>query len=255
MKSGITSFPLEVDLNDKFKLLEAEYGSKGFAVLIKLFQHIYSKGYYATWNIDVGCLFMRERCPDMGWQFVSEVVSCAVKRGIFDKTLYEKYGILTSETIQETYFYATQRRKTVEVEKDYLLPVAYKFIENVNISCNYVDKNAKNVNIFKQRKGKETEKETEKENTVVAQNQSETLTGDDYDELCKLIGKEDCDYYIHRVNAFLKKHQGAKFDVKSTILKWHREDGKKNGTQAKPEKTYTSEELNAIFDNLRYEDL
>ena len=82
MKSGITSFPLEVDLNDKFKLLEAEYGSKGFAVLIKLFQHIYSKGYYAKWDIDVGCLFMRERCPDMGWQFVSEVVSCRKARDI-----------------------------------------------------------------------------------------------------------------------------------------------------------------------------
>lgn len=252
MKSGIASFPLEVDLNDKFKLLEAEYGSKGFAILIKLFQHIYSKGYYATWNIDVGCLFMRERCPDMGWQFVSEVVSCAVKRGIFDKTLYEKYGILTSETIQETYFYATQRRKTVEVEKDYLLPIAYKFIGNVNISYKNVSKNAKNVNIFKQRKGKERK---EKESIVVAQNQCEPLTGDDYDELCKLIGKEDCDYYIQRVNAFIKKHPGAKFDVKSTILKWHREDSKKNGTSAKPEKTYTSEELNAIFDNLRYEDL
>ena len=264
MKSGITSFPLEVDLNDKFKLLEAEYGSKGFAVLIKLFQHIYSKGYYATWNIDVGCLFMRERCPDMGWQFVSEVVSCAVKRGIFDKPLYEKYGILTSETIQETYFFATQRRKTVEVEKNYLLPIAYKFIGNVNISYKNVSKNAENVNIFEQRKGKERKG---KESIVVAQNQGETLTGDDYESnpllseseynmVCNTIGKEACDLYVLRVKAFKKAHPDARFDVPSIILKWHNADNKRAEEQAgKVEKTYTSAQLNAITDGLKYEDL
>ena len=41
MKSGIDYFPLDVTLNDKFELIEAEFGLIGFAVVIKLLQKIY----------------------------------------------------------------------------------------------------------------------------------------------------------------------------------------------------------------------
>jgi hypothetical protein len=86
---------------------------------------------------------------------------------------------------------------------------------------------------------------------VVAEN---GLTTDQYSSLCAEIGKADCDYYILRVKAFLKKYPSANFDAYSTILKWHREDKKKTDA-SKVEKTYSSEQLNAMFDNLSYEDL
>ena len=80
------------------------------------------------------------------------------------------------------------------------------------------------------------------------------LTTEQYSSLCADIGKADCDYYISRVKAFLKKHPKANLDVYSTILKWRREDVKSEPT-TKVEKTYTSEQLNAMFENYGYDDM
>ena len=38
MNNGINYFPLNVHLDDKFELIEAEFGLKGFAIVVKLFQ-------------------------------------------------------------------------------------------------------------------------------------------------------------------------------------------------------------------------
>ena len=85
------------------------------------------------------------------------------------------------------------------------------------------------------------------------------LSDDDYDSLCSIITKEETDYYIERVKAFLTKNPDARLTVKATILKWHKEDKAKEKAQAekdKPvEKSYSSEALNALFDNIPYEDL
>lgn len=83
------------------------------------------------------------------------------------------------------------------------------------------------------------------------------LSDGDYDYLCSSLGKEDTDYYIERVKAFLKKKPNAEFDAKATILKWAREDKAKAKAQApgKTEKSYSTEQLNALFDNLTEDDL
>lgn len=86
------------------------------------------------------------------------------------------------------------------------------------------------------------------------------LTTEEYNELVSRLGASDTDYYIQRVLAFKKKKPDAIFDMKSTILKWVREDktsGKartENGAGA-VEKTYTAEALNSMFDNLSTDEL
>ena len=53
-KSGIDYFPLDVSMNDSMKLIEAEFGLKGFAVVVKLWQKIYGgEGYYCEWTEEV----------------------------------------------------------------------------------------------------------------------------------------------------------------------------------------------------------
>jgi len=56
---------------------------------------------------------------------------------------------------------------------------------------------------------------------------------DDYTDLCNQIGKDNCDFYIERVNAFCRKNPMATFDVKTTILKWYRQDKAKDAKNAK----------------------
>lgn len=140
MKSGIDYFPLDVTLDEKFELIEAEFGLTGFGVVVKLLQRIYGgQGYYIEWTKEVALLFAKR--IGLGGNAVSEIVSASIERGIFDKALYEKYQILTSKGIQKRYFEAVGRRKSVEVESKYLLVNVTVFSKNVNI----LDKN---VNIF-----------------------------------------------------------------------------------------------------------
>ena len=59
-KSGLEYFPLDVVLDDKFELIEAEFGLTGFAVIVKLFQKIYGgQGYYCEWTNEVALLFAK----------------------------------------------------------------------------------------------------------------------------------------------------------------------------------------------------
>ena len=156
MKCGLKTFPLSVDLDDGVKLVEAEFGVKGYAVVIKLFQAIFSRGYYMKWDIDTELLFIRDYClSEVGRNLVSEIVACCIRRGVFESTLFDKYQILTSKRIQETFLSATRRNTQVLFEKEYALPVVYTFIENARESGKTVNIFFKNDDIIEQNKGKE----------------------------------------------------------------------------------------------------
>ena len=155
MNNGINYFPLNVHLDDKFELIEAEFGLKGFAIVVKLFQKIYGQqGYYCEWTEDVALLFGKN--VGLGGDAVSEIVRAAIKRGIFDSELYDKYQILTSRGIQERYFEAVSRRREVEVRKEYLLIKVDQIYKNVRILNENVNISSKNVNISEQKKVEES---------------------------------------------------------------------------------------------------
>ena len=140
IKSGLDFFPLDVCLDKKFELIEAEYGLTGFGVIVHLLQEIYGKeGYYIEWTEEVALLFAR-RCG-LGGSVVSEIIEASIRRGMFDKEIYDKYHVLTSRGIQKRYFEAVSRRKSLEVDYNILLVECAKICPNVNIS-------SRNVNIF-----------------------------------------------------------------------------------------------------------
>lgn len=147
-KVGLDYFTLDCCLNDKIKLIEAEFGLKGFAVIVKLWMKIYGeRGYYCEWNDDVAFLFMASiggnSCVDK--KLIDEIVAASIRRGIFSKQLYEQYGILTSKTIQENYFDAVSRRIKVEVKKEYLLVKVGQNFDYVDKKEENVDRNSENV--------------------------------------------------------------------------------------------------------------
>lgn len=167
MKSGIDYFPLDVALDEKFELIEAEFGLTGFGVVVKLLQKIYGgQGYYVEWTNEVALLFAKR--VGLGGGVVSEIVEASVKRGIFDKTLYDKYHILTSKGIQKRYFEAVGRRKSVEVEGVYLLVNAADFSKNASIAVKNVDIFPRNADISQRSKVEESsvEKSRGKESRV-----------------------------------------------------------------------------------------
>ena len=160
IKQGLDYFPLNVNCNDKIALIEAEFGLSGFAVIVKLFQRIYGeRGYYCEWTDEVALLFSHK--IGLGGKAVSEIVSAAIRRGIFNKDLFDKYHILTSEGIQKRYFEAVNRRKQIEIKSEYLLVQCVLFSENVDNNNDNV-----NINVAKQDNNPQRKVNKIKENKI-----------------------------------------------------------------------------------------
>ena len=139
------------------QLIGAEYKEKGDSVMWTVFEEIYMHGggYFCEWNSDVALMFTQQPWLSVGVSVVLEIVNSMMKRGILNKDMFDKYGILTSKEIQETYFEAVKRRKNVTAVKEYLLIEVSQKYDNVNIISQNVNIIEENVNILKQIKEKE----------------------------------------------------------------------------------------------------
>lgn len=165
-KSGIDYFPLDVVLDAKFELIEAEFGLTGFGVVVHLLQEIYGKaGYYIEWTEEVALLFARK--VGLGGSVVSEIVEASIRRGMFDKEKYDKYRVLTSKGIQTRYFEAVSRRKVLEVDYNILLVDVAQILTNVDIQAKNVNILSKNADISEQSKVEKSRVEKSKEEYIL----------------------------------------------------------------------------------------
>jgi len=170
-KVGIDYFPFDIDFfqDEKIQFVSARFGTKGEAITIKLLCKIYRNGYYTKWDDDTALLFAKgvgDGCLD---SCVKDVVYELLKRGFFERSIFERFGILTSKGIQNRYFEAAKRYKTIDVISEYLLIDVSK-IENVNIIPINVHINPINVYINQQ---KEREREREKKIKFKKENKKE----------------------------------------------------------------------------------
>lgn len=160
-KAGLDYFPLDVTMDSKIELIEAEFGLTGFGVVVHLLQEIYGKaGYYIEWTNEVALLFARK--VGLGGSAISEIVEASIRRGMFDKELYDKYQVLTSKGIQKRYFEAVSRRKQLEVDLNILLVDYTQFLRNVDIKKVNVNILSKNADKNKQSKVEESKVEESK---------------------------------------------------------------------------------------------
>lgn len=152
-KEGIDYFPLDVnmDFDDKFQLLEAKYGIIGFGIIVKLFMKIYSNGYYYKWGEKESLLHSKR--VNVNINEVNVIINDAIKWGIFDEGLYQKYQILTSTGIQKRFLEAVKRRNKIDIIQDFWLLSAETTI-NVNINFVNVDIGTQRIVIVKNSKEK-----------------------------------------------------------------------------------------------------
>ena len=153
LKEGVDYFSLDCYMDDKIKMIQAEFGLKGFAIVVKLWQTIYREhGYYCEWNEEKKLLFASEEGADCGPGLINEIVQACIRRDIFSKKLFDKYQILTSRGIQKRYLSITAKRKKAEMKKEYSL---VKVAQNaVNDGRNPVNDVNNPVNDAKKRKEK-----------------------------------------------------------------------------------------------------
>lgn len=167
-KVGLDYFELDCQMEDKIKFIQAEFGLKGFAIIVKLYQRIYGGfGYYCEWNDDTLLLFASENDLSSERNLLSNIVSACIRRDIFSKDKFDKYGILTSSGIQKRYLNATAKREFVELKKEYLLFPIGKNPKNVVINSISDGRNSISEVDNTQRKEKKRKEEKIKEENIL----------------------------------------------------------------------------------------
>ena len=217
-KIGLDYFELDCFLGDKIKLIQAEYGLKGFAIVVKLYQKIYGEdGYYCEWNDDTLLLFMSENglSGESGKNLVNGVISCCIRRGIFSEEIYSRYGILTSAGVQSRYLNATSKREKVELKKEYLLLSEPNF--NKNVVINSISDGINAINVDENAQSREEKSREEKSRVCSADAHTPTHTSISYEDL---VAKYDKDFVDERIERS-KRYSGATI---ATVAKWCKED-------------------------------
>ena len=155
-KSGLDYFPLDVDIeiDDKISLIESEHGITGFGIIIKMLCKIYANGYFYEWGEKEQLLFSKRVNVDING--VNACINSAIKWDMFDKAIYEKYGVLTSAGIQKRYLEAIGRRKEIDIIQNYWL-IEIPKLEKTEIKLVNVDTNEVNVIIYSKNESNNTQ--------------------------------------------------------------------------------------------------
>ena len=219
LKDGLDYFSLDCYMDSKIKLIQAEYGLKGFAIVVKLWQMIYREyGYYGEWDEEKAFLFAHEECSDCGVKLLNAIIETCFRRGIFSRELFDKYQILTSRGIQKRYFEAVSRRKKRDIKEEYLLvKFAQKQANEVETPVNVSKNSINDYNNTQSKVKKSKGKESRVENTRTRQQSDSEL----YANLCAKYGRSFVDERVERS----KQYKGTNMQ---TVAKWCEEDfGKK----------------------------
>lgn len=150
-KTPLTYFPFATGFpnDDKILILVGEFGAKGEAVVVRLWCALYGTyGYYLPYDDTTTpptIARVEDRRYGVSSTLVVAIVNRAIQVGLFHEALYKKYGILTSQPIQERYFHAVSRRRGVTAIRQYLLvspPVGVVIVDinPINVSNNELNK-------------------------------------------------------------------------------------------------------------------
>ena len=125
LKDGVDYWPFDVSLfqDKKIRLIRSEFGCKGAYIALGLINSAYeANGYFKKWDDD-DCFLMSDGVGgDCSPQLISEVVQGCVRRSLFDKRVFDAFGVLTSAGIQRRYIRIVgNSRDEIEIVREYWL--------------------------------------------------------------------------------------------------------------------------------------
>ena len=120
---GINYFPMGVNFMEEnaMEVIEAKYGIKGPAIVLKLLCKIYKEGYFIRWDEEQCLIFANKAGREVQAEEVQGIIEILFIKGILDRNSYLENRILTSENIQKVWLEATKRRKRELSELPYLI--------------------------------------------------------------------------------------------------------------------------------------
>jgi len=126
-KFELDYFPLKCNFfkNDKIEIIRSKFGNDICIFYLMLLSNIYSKkGYYLKWNDDLPHLYKSKLMFNGTDEDILAMINFLCKTGLFDKNIFDKYSILTSESIQLQYIeimYKFKRLKWICVKEIWLI--------------------------------------------------------------------------------------------------------------------------------------
>ncbi len=138
-KVGLDYFSFDIDFftDIKIRRIRKACGISSLSILIYLLCNIYKNGYYIEWTDDMQFLVSDDLGAKEG--VVDELIKVALKYDFFDKSIAEKYHILTSKSIQSRYLNSITRRDYIEIIAEYCL-VNVEGSTNVNVVTKHHNK-------------------------------------------------------------------------------------------------------------------
>lgn len=125
-KEGIDYSEWDVDIFEDHKIdaLMDATGCCGFVIFFYLCQRIYgTHGYYLPWSCKNAATVARRVGAEATADLVCKTVTICLEEGLFDKDMFDTYGILTSAGIQKRFTRVIPKRSDKTVYKEYwLLP-------------------------------------------------------------------------------------------------------------------------------------
>lgn len=111
-----------LDNDEKIDMLIDAQGIGAFTVYFYLCQKAYgSKGYYLDWGYSRCATIARKLGKGASAEYVKQVVDMCFQCCLFDKRLFELYGILTSKGIQRRYVTVAKERTAPQINDEFWL--------------------------------------------------------------------------------------------------------------------------------------
>lgn len=263
LSDGVSYFPKDTDFysDDKIRLLRAEFGAKGMYLLDYVLCEIYKKdGYFMKWDRSKCYLVSDGAGCGCSPSFADELIAGCIRCGIFDKTVFDKYGVLTSAGIQRRYVRMFNGRDYIRIIKEYFLlnvedrkDVSRGILEKCVFMSESVRENSDKIkeNPDKNKENRQSKAEESKVKVYESKESGNRVRERDSAKLCAfgsfgnvLLSEDEKGEIVSRygkavaeelIESFSRKIKSKGYKIKdhcATILLWAEKDGvkKKNGS-------------------------
>lgn len=206
---------------DGLRIIENEFGLKGYAVFWKLIEKICgsSEGYCIKWDDRVGELFAAD--IRVNYSLVRDIVKRLISVGVFDKALFEKHSLLTASFIQENWI--AVKKRSYKIEEAYRLIKCTQIQESVCKKGQNASKKGQNVcktppNLTKQNITEYNERQTEPDFSKIV------LTDEERAELVRLSDEITVNIYLKKMIEWQQTNKQLCRKPFVTVKKWIEED-------------------------------
>jgi len=110
IKDGLIFFSFDCDFfsNRKIKVLKANYGLEGISIYMYLLCEIYKNGYFL--KIDKDYEYIISDDLNTATEKIKAILNFLIEHSLFDKRIFDNFGVLTSKGIQERFQLAIKER-------------------------------------------------------------------------------------------------------------------------------------------------